>query len=146
MQHRIILGSMTLAVILAQIGLSVAAGAVALGLPSDVAKLGVSVGNWVGAATMNEAKSKAIEKCKTGPNAAPQVISLCKVVATFKNQCVALAIDPRTGTPGFGWAIADTSQAAAQQAMANCQDSDGPAFKGGCQPDTNPPLCDGSAK
>ena len=146
MQHRIILGSMTLAVILAQIGPSVAAGAVALGLPSDVAQLGVSVGDWVGAPTMDEAKSNAMAKCKTAPNVSLQAASLCKVVATFQNQCVALAIDPRAGTPGFGWAIADTSQAASQQAMANCQDSDGPAFKGGCQPDTNPPLCDGSAK
>jgi hypothetical protein len=143
MQHRIILGSMTLAVIFAQIGPSEAAGAIALGLPSDVAKQGVSMGDWVGASTMDDAKAKAVEKCKLSGTALTK--SLCKVVATFQNQCVSLVVDPQAGTPGFGWAVADTLQAASQQAMANCQDSDGPALKGGCQPDTKP-LCDGSAK
>jgi hypothetical protein len=145
MQHRIILGSMTLAVILAQIGPSAAAGAVAVGLPSDVAKQGVSAGSNANSPTMDEAKSAAMKDCKTDPTASSQAKSLCKVVATFQNQCVGMAIDPKAGTPGFGWAIADTSQKAGQQAMANCQDSDGPAFKGGCVVH-NPILCDGSAK
>jgi hypothetical protein len=146
MRNGIFLGSMTLAVILAQIGPSVAAGAVALGLPSDVAKDGVSIGTSVNRATMDETKAVAIKSCKTDPNASTKVAALCKVVATFENQCVAIVVDPNAGTPGFGWAVAETSQRASQQAVANCQDSDGPAFKDGCQSTNVKTACDGTAK
>ncbi len=44
MRDRIILGAMALAAILVPIGHCLAAGAVAVGVPSDVAKQGVSVG------------------------------------------------------------------------------------------------------
>lgn len=30
----------------------------------------------------------------------------CKVVAEFRDKCVAIADDPKDGTTGFGWAIA----------------------------------------
>jgi hypothetical protein len=143
MQGKIILGTMTLAVMLAQVDHCMAAGAIAIGLPSDVAKQGVSMGLIVNSKTMDDAKSQAVADCKkTGSDLSK---SLCKVVATFQNQCAQVVDDPKPGTPGFGWAVADTSQAASQQAMANCQDSDGAALKGGCQPDATP-YCDGSAK
>jgi hypothetical protein len=145
MWGKIILGAMTLAAILSQVDYGVAAGAVAVGLPSDVAKQGVSIGAHVNANTMDEAKSRALAQCKSFGS--PLSKSLCKVVATFQNQCVANTIDPRAGTPGFGWAIADTPQAASEQAMANCRDSDGPAHKEGCKlAGAHPILCDGSAK
>jgi hypothetical protein len=145
MRQRIILGAMTLAVILAQIGPCLAAGAVAIGLPSDVAKQGVSMGNSVRYKTMDEAKSAAVSNCKL--SGTDQTKALCKVVATFQNQCSALAIDPKPGTPGFGWAIADTSQAASKQALANCRKTAGPARKDACQLDNAKPVqCDGSAK
>ncbi len=145
MRDKIILGAMTLAAILAQVDHCVAAGAVAVGVPSDVAKQGVSAGTVANFKTMDEAKSRAVENCKLNGSAISK--SLCKVVATFQNQCVATAMDPKAGTPGYGWAIADTSQAASKKAMANCQDSDGPALKDGCQlAGTHPILCDGSAK
>jgi hypothetical protein len=145
MQDRIVLGAVTLAMILAQIGHSVAAGAIAVGLPSDVVHQGVSLGARINAATMDEAKSDAMKDCKTAKAATAVAQSLCKIVATFQNQCVSIVVDPRPHTPGFGWAVADTSEAAGQQAIANCQDSDGPTLKDGCQPDTQI-QCDGSAK
>jgi hypothetical protein len=145
MQYRIILGAMMFTLIFAHVDSCVAAGAVAIGLPSDVAKQGVSMGSDVNNKTMDAAKSQAVAQCKSSGSAISN--PLCKVVATFQNQCVATTIDPKAGTPGFGWAIADTSQAASEQAMANCRDSDGPAFKAGCQPGgAHPILCDGSAK
>ncbi len=145
MRDRIILGAMALAAILAQVDHCVAAGAVAVGVPSDVAKQGVSVGTVTNYKTMDEAKSKAVANCKLTGSAISK--ALCKVVVTFQNKCVATTIDPRVGTPGYGWAIADTSQAASKKAMANCRDSDGPALKSGCQlGGTHPILCDGSAK
>ena len=145
MRDRIILGAMALAAILAQVDHCAAAGAVAVGVPSDVAKQGVSVGTVANYKTMDEAKSQAVENCKLTGSAISK--ALCKVVVTFQNKCVATTMDPRAGTPGYGWAIADTSQAAGKKAMANCRDSDGPALKQGCQlAGTHPILCDGSAK
>jgi uncharacterized protein DUF4189 len=144
MRGRIILGAMTVAVILTQADHCVAAGAVALGLPSDVAKQGISMGFEVNAKTMDEAKSDAIARCKSSGSAISK--PLCKVVATFQNQCAALAEDPKDGTPGFGWAVANTSQAATDQAMANCRDTAGRARKNACQLDPIGAKCDGSAK
>jgi hypothetical protein len=110
-----------------------------------VAKQGVSMGDFVNAETADEAKSQAIAKCKLSGSAMTK--ALCKVVATFKNQGVALAIDPKAGTPGFGWATGDMAQAAREQAMANCRHTAGPARQDACQIGGNAGvLCDGSAK
>jgi Domain of unknown function (DUF4189) len=144
MHDRIILGVMALAVILAATGPSAAAGAVAVGLPADVAKQGVSMGVSTKAHTMDEAKTQAITNCKTVGS--PETKALCKVVATFSNQCAALAEDPKPGTPGFGWAIADTPQAAKDQAMANCRDTAGPKRRDACESGDNDTKCDGTAK
>jgi hypothetical protein len=46
MQRKVIFGAITLTVLLGDAGPSVAAGAIAVGLPSDVVKQGVSVPLW----------------------------------------------------------------------------------------------------
>jgi hypothetical protein len=93
-----------------------AAGAVALGLPSDVAKEGVSIFTQVDSRTSEEAKTSALAGCKSIGSQTTR--DLCKIVATFQNQCVAEALDPESGTPGFGWAMAQTSGEAKSQALA----------------------------
>jgi hypothetical protein len=143
MRDKAILGVLALAVILAETGPITAAGAVAVGMPADVAKQGVSMGVSTKAHTMDEAKAKAVSDCKTVGS--PQSKALCKVVATFSNQCAALAEDPKPGTPGFGWAIADTSQAAKDQAMANCRDTAGAKRRDACESGNNDTKCDGTA-
>ncbi|MGO9643994.1 MAG: DUF4189 domain-containing protein, partial [Candidatus Bathyarchaeia archaeon] len=48
---------------------------------------------------------------------------VCKIVADFQNQCVAIANNAsatHTQATGFGWAVAPTSDAAKQQALAQC--------------------------
>jgi Domain of unknown function (DUF4189) len=68
---------------------------------------------------------------------------LRKVVATFQNQCVAVAIDPQVGTPGFGWPVADTEQASKSKALSNCRETAGPTRRNACNiTDSN---CNGSA-
>jgi hypothetical protein len=146
MRDRIILAAVTLAAILAQVVHCAAAGAVAVGLPSDVAKFGVSMGYNTKFKTMAEAKAGALAHCKgTGSNESK---ALCKIVATFRNRCVAEAIDPKAGTPGFGRAIADTAQEAQNQAMANCRKTAGPSRQDACQVNLQDATvrCDGSAK
>ena len=136
-------GLMVLAIVLAGTRAGVAAGAVAIGMPSDVASEGVSMGMSSKYDTMDEARASAITECKKHGSAATK--ALCKVVATFQNQCVSMAIDPEPGTPGFGWAIADNVPAATDQAVANCRDSAGASRRDACVPDGKP-QCDGTAQ
>jgi Domain of unknown function (DUF4189) len=121
-----------------------AAGAVALGLPSDVAKEGVSIFTQVDARTSEEAKTSALAGCKS--NGSQTARELCKIVATFQNQCVAEALDPENGTPGFGWAMAETSGEAKSQALANCRDTAGPTRQDACIIPDKGLWCDGSGK
>jgi hypothetical protein len=143
MQRRII-GAMALAIALAQSGPCLAAGALALGLPSDVATQGVAIYIHVNSATMEDAKAKALAGCKALPHASDTSKALCKIVATFRNQCGAGALDPQDGTPGFGWAIADNSAQARSQAVDNCRDTAGPTRQDACVADRH--WCDGSAR
>jgi hypothetical protein len=123
-----------------------AAGALAIGLPSDVAKEGVAMFTHVGARTAEEAKAKALAGCKSIKGASDKSKALCKVVASFQNQCVAEALDPQNGTPGFGWALASSGAEAKKQAIANCRDTAGPARQDACIVDQEGLWCDGSAR
>jgi hypothetical protein len=143
MQRKII-GATALAIALAQTGPCLAAGAIALGLPPDVATQGIAIFVMVDSATMEIAKEKALARCKALPHASDTSKALCKIVATFRNQCATGAIDPQDGTPGFGWAIADNSAQARSQALSNCRDTAGPTRQDACVVDQV--WCDGSAK
>jgi hypothetical protein len=142
MQRRIFLGVIVLVAVLAETGPSLAAGAIAVGQPDDVAKRGVSMGLSTNRDTMDEAKKRSMSLCV---NSGTSISSaLCSVVATFENQCVAVAIDPQVGTPGFGWAVADTERDAGTKALSSCQRTAGPTRQAGCKVINS--YCDGSAK
>lgn len=107
-----------------------AVAALALGVPSDVAKEGVSMGLFTGEQTVEAARAKALDQChKQGSD---KTKALCVVVRVFRNQCAAFAIDPKPGTPGFGWAIADDSDKAKNQALESCRDMAGPSRADAC--------------
>jgi hypothetical protein len=119
-----------------------AAGAVAVGKPANIARNGIAVGLNGDFNTSAQARSDAIAGCKaTKVNASTR--SLCKVVSTFSNQCAAVAMDPAGGTSGFGWAVANSTWQAKQQALASCKSSAGDRA-GDCQVVTT--SCDGSAR
>lgn len=120
-----------------------ATGAIAVGQPADVARDGVSASIFVNARSADEARSEAMKRCTTTGSGTAR--ALCKVMATFSNLCAAEALDPKDGTPGFGWAIADTSDEAKRQAIANCRETAGPDRQDACAvPDKA--WCDGRAK
>jgi hypothetical protein len=123
-----------------------AAGAVAVGEPAEIAKDGVAIYTFVNADNSGSAKEKALAGCKALPHASSTSRALCKVVATFENQCVAEALDPKDGTPGFGWAMARNSKQAKEQALSNCRDTAGPTRKDACVVSERSLWCDGSAK
>jgi Domain of unknown function (DUF4189) len=120
-----------LAAVCAQTDFSLAAGAIAVGHPPDVAKRGISMGFSTNRDTMDDAKARSMILCKNSGTATSSI--LCEVVATFENKCVAVAIDPQAQTPGFGWAVADTEQASKNDALSNCQATAGPTRQNACK-------------
>jgi hypothetical protein len=106
-------------------------GALAIGLPSDVTRDGVAFG-WAVRLPRAEAERVALEQCRTAQGVPDSARSLCRVFESFSGACVAVALDPEDGTPGFGWAIASTKSAADAQALGDCHRTAGPARQSFC--------------
>jgi hypothetical protein len=126
-------------------------GAVAVGLPANVAKEGVSIGVAINFDSADAASTDALKRCR---NPGPTTVSgtptttktgrLCKVYSSFHDQCYAYAFDPQDGTPGFGWAVADTTHDAEKEALGNCENTAGPGRRAACKVVKS--GCDGTAK
>jgi hypothetical protein len=126
-------------------------GAVAVGLPANVAKSGVSIGTIINSETPESANAGALKQCRTPPKATvsntpvtTKTGKLCALVATFHDKCYAYAFDPQDGTPGFGWAVEDDLKGAERQALGNCEKTAGPGRRAACVVVKS--ACDGSAK
>jgi hypothetical protein len=104
-----------------------AMSAFAGGIPSDVAARGLAVGDGYNFATRAGAEAKALEECRAQGVAPQDTRDLCSVIAYFDGECLAVALDPASGTPGWGWAIAKTVELARGFALANCQQTAGPS-------------------
>jgi hypothetical protein len=102
-----------------------AIGAVAVGVPGNVAKDGVAQGFSFDAKTEDGARATAMRFCQDVTKSSKEAVALCKVVKVFHDQCVAGALDPKPGTPGFGWAVDDDKDGAEKAALAMCIDSAG---------------------
>jgi hypothetical protein len=119
-----------------------AAGAIAVGIAPGGAQNGYSSGFVVNAPNYDTAKERALARCKktqenasgtpadSGTRAAQ---ARCEVVTQFAVKCYAWAADPRDGTPGAGWAVADTQDLANDEAMARCRATAGAARTGFCK-------------
>lgn len=119
-------------------------GAIAVAEPSDVAADGYSSGISYNFKTSTEAEDRAHRECSTSRDAPPATRQLCKLIRGFENQCVAVALDPQNGTPGAGWAIADTLVLARRDALQRCEDTAGKDRQGECR--VTAEGCDGRAK
>ena len=117
-------------------------GALAVGVPPDVVHGGFAYGINADSPTEALARATALNNCRgTNPNS--HVVSqsssparaLCTVVTTFHHQCAVVAQDPAAGTPGVGWAVAPTLQAATKQAIDNCMATAGELRKKFCARD-----------
>jgi len=107
-------------------------GAIAVGQPSSVANDGVAVGYTWNYDNSGQAEADALKQCLSYLDAPDSTRALCKVVSSFSHKCVAIALDPNTGTEGFGWAVDTSMSAAADRALSICKESDGPANAGAC--------------
>lgn len=126
-------------------GIAAADGALAVGEPADVAEEGYAYGFAINQTSADVAGAAALRDCKTElPGVDKRAQALCKVVQTFRNQCFAVAMDPKDATPGAGWAVADDRAAAGRNALAKCQDTAGAGRREFCK--VTHTDCDGSAK
>jgi lipoprotein NlpI len=117
-------------------------GALAIGLPPDVAKGGFASGYSYNAKNPDEARQTAMDYCHKAPTN-NKARSLCKVIENFSNRCVAVSMDPKPGTPGVGWAIADDLGAAGRAALFRCEATAGSVRRGTCV--VTDSHCDGQA-
>ena len=101
-----------------------AEGAFAVGSTGDVVKHGIAYGGSYNHRSRRSAEEGALRACREY-RSAPQAAEQCKIVATFTNECYAVANDPKPGTPGTGWAIARNEETAKERAMAACRASAG---------------------
>jgi hypothetical protein len=118
-----------------------AEGALAIGLPKDVAKEGIAIGWVINSDTRDTAHERALRGCLDFKDAPATTRVLCKVIKTFRRECVAIALDPEEGTPGVGWAVAVSTQAAETDALAACVSTAGAERKQYCKVTVS--LCDG---
>lgn len=96
-------------------------GAIAVGDTGNINQDGFAWGRNVNSPDATTASNQALQLCRSVKDATDRARNACKIVGSFQGQCTALAMDPGAGTPGVGWAVAATIQAAQDQAMANCK-------------------------
>ena len=119
-------------------------GALVLGIPPDIVSDGFSYGYRVNADSRRQARETAFRACRENKVAPESARSLCAVVADFRNECVAIAMDPKDGTPGYGFSVAPDRDIAEERALAFCRATAGKSRAEFCKIDAV--ACDGSAK
>jgi hypothetical protein len=118
-------------------------GALAVGMPDNNPRNGF---RYASNSDMSpaEARSDAMARCRASKY--PKTGQACRLIETFKNQCVAVAFNgnPTTPSTAVGWGIAQDSQTAQDRATTMCE-----TMRGGhgrdCHLDGDA-TCDGDAK
>jgi hypothetical protein len=102
-----------------------AEGALAVGLPADVAKQGLALGYALNYESTEKAQELALKRCREFPDAPQATRDLCKIVEKFSKRCLAVALDPQSGTTGIGWSTSKNQEVAEELAMERCIDTAG---------------------
>jgi hypothetical protein len=122
-----------------------AEGALAVGLPNDVAAEGFAFGHATNKSSADQAGAEALAMCqKRSPGVDPRAQALCAVVQTFRDKCFAVAMDPKDATPGVGWAVAANKTGASDAAMSKCRDTAGADRRDACE--VSHAECDGAGQ
>jgi hypothetical protein len=121
----------------------IADGAIAIGVPSSVAKQGVAQGYSIRAKSPEDARRVAMGYCGEEKKSSKTAAGLCKVITVFQDLCVAFALDPKPGTPGYGWGLGPDKPAAEKAAVAMCLDNAGADRQQYCVATASD--CDGTA-
>ncbi len=100
-------------------------GVIAIGRPASIAQQGLAIGYSWNFPTSADATADAMKQCSTFKDAPDSTRALCKTNADFTGKCLAIAMDPRPGTEGFGWAVAVKQIDASTTALQDCKRIDG---------------------
>ncbi len=100
-------------------------GALAVGLPADVAKQGLAMGYAINYDTTEKAQELALKRCREFQDAPQATRDLCKIVEKFSKRCLAVALDPQFGTTGMGWSVSKNQEVAEDLAMEKCGETAG---------------------
>ena len=98
---------------------ALAAAALAVGVtgnPSD----GIAIGYAYNYKSEDEAVSVALGECKNYKRA-PDAARRCRLIGSTRDGCFATAFDPKSDSPGMGWAVAATREAARSRALGDCR-------------------------
>lgn len=131
------------ALVIAEVPSASASGAIAVGQTANVAKDGIAIGWATGSVNKERAESVAMGKCLDFKEAPKKTRDRCKVVSAFENQCLAISLDPKAGTPGYGYAIRPTLAEAKSEALARCRSTAGDRAQHCVASDSS---CDGKAE
>jgi hypothetical protein len=143
--QRALLAAAMLVGLVARADLAVAEGALAVGEPADVAAEGFAYGFALDQPSTEKAGADALRDCRAPtPGIDPRAQAVCTVVQAFKNQCFAVAMDPKDATPGVGWAVEGDKESAARAALAKCVATAGADRRDACE--VTHSGCDGTAK
>lgn len=114
-------------------GVALAEAALAVGQPADVAKQGLAAGWAVDYASKAAAEAEALARCRAFASAPQATRDLCRVVESFKDTCLAVAVDPDPGTPGVGWGLHKNREWAEDTAMDKCAETSFPKRRESCR-------------
>jgi hypothetical protein len=107
--------------------------ALAVGRPTDIAKQGLAVGWAVDYPSTEAAGKEALARCRGFRDAPQATRDLCKIVEVFGNACLAVALDPESGTTGVGWAVHRNRDWAEDAAMETCAETSAPKRRASCR-------------
>ncbi len=127
--------SIALALVLSLMGPnpSSAAGALAVGTTGNIVRDGIAVNSIVNAPSEKSAGDQVLDACRKNTDTNPAGRAACQIVETFTRKCIAIAYDPKPGTPGEGWSIEPDKTAAETHAMANCRATAGADRRAFCE-------------
>ena len=137
-------GALAMAAAVALPGPAEAEGAMAVGIARGGVAKGYATGFAVNQPSVKAARTNAVEQCRRTKSSNADAKSGCEVVVTFRNKCVASAVDPQSGTPGAGWGIGASQQSADSQALARCRAKAGSERAEFCE--VTDRICDGEGK
>jgi hypothetical protein len=120
MRHQNIIAAVALLLFIVVSGSVRAEGALAVGMTFQLTDDGIAVGAVVNSSDREKAEQVALEQCR-GFKGAPKAVPNCVVIANFRRACYAVAFDPSTKEPGYGYAIAPTKALAEARAIALCK-------------------------
>jgi hypothetical protein len=114
-------------------GVGNADAALAVGLPADVAKQGVAMGYALNYDSKEAAQAEALKRCRAFRDAPQATRDICKIVENFRDRCMAIALDPDTGTTGLGWSVSKKQEQAEELAMERCVETAGKKRRDFCR-------------